>query len=276
MYDFSEFRSQFKFAAMKSLLWPGFKHVMSVSVTGHMNYSPDIIVTSRNLHLFNLKKHVVETYRIWDGTREPDLQMELLPTRHGGVRMAGDDNSAVFIAKDVVLKATDTSWKQLKFPRSLGQPVSVDVGPKSIAVACSIQGICQSVAVFGPAGLLETTIPICSAYLPNSVRMDPALRSLYVTSGSTVHEYDYHGSLLHAYGAGVLSGGLSSIDLDNSGNLFVLDSQTRCIHVFDRMGALLGTSGSEFQTPTAMKVCGPIVYVLDVGARCIQVFQKLL
>jgi hypothetical protein len=263
--------------SIKSLIWPGFRHIMSIPLTRSVNYSPDIIITSRsNLHLFNLNKQVVETYHLWDGLRKPDLSVELLSDRPVEVRMAGDKNSAMFIAKNVgwAVNATATLWKQLKLPSSSDLPVSVAMTKEHTAIACSVQGT-QSVVMLNASGLIERVIPIYTSYLPYSLCMSPTSKNLYVSNGSTVHNYDYNGNLLQVYQSGMLSDGPSSIDVDSLGNLYVLDVPTKSISMFDCMGALLNTTTSTFQSPTAIRLFDSIVYVLDTGTQRIQAFRKV-
>ena len=260
---------------MKSNLWSGFKHAMSINLSGYMKYSPDIVLSSQNLHLYNLSKQLVETYGVLDKVRLPDLKVHFLSTFED-VRMAGDEHTAVFItSKHDWFQATATSLTQMKLPRVIGKAVSVDVRSDLYAVACSIQETWQSVVLFHSSGLFRTIIPLCSTCPPHSVRIDPTGSSVYVANGGTVNKYNLRGKLLYSYGSGILSGGPTSIDLDDKGNLLVLDSHACSIHMFDGMGSFVGTSGSDFDNPTAMRVNGSAVYVLDVGTQCVEVFQKL-
>jgi hypothetical protein len=243
---------------------------MSISLSGYMKYSPDFVLSSQNLHLYNLSKQLVETYGVLGKVRLPDLKVQFLST------FDGDDHTAVFItSKHDWLMATATSLKQMKLPPAVGKPVSVDNRLDLYAVACSVQETWQSVVLFNSSGLLKTVIPLCTTCPPYSVRINPTGRSVYVANGGTVNKYDLRGKLLHSYGSGILSGGPTSIDLDRYGNLLVLDSHACSIHMFDLTGSMLGTSGPDFDRPAAIRVCGTAVYVLDVGTQRVEVFQEV-
>lgn len=75
-------------------------------------------------------------------------------------------------------------------------------------------------------------------------------------------------------------GQISGLDVDENGDVYVLDSQARHVRVFDEAGTFLRTIGrsgqgpGEFRTPLMLAVLQDGLHVFDLGNRRIQRFDR--